>query len=116
MNILGQCHEFTAQGSDVVCCVIGMYDEVRDWARTNFSHYKEIYIKVPMEVLYQRDQKGLYSSGAKEVVGVDLPYDEPTCPEIVIRNDGDETPEQIVRRLEQHFWPDLYGAEAGTDG
>ena len=106
------CRLLTDQGIDVVLGSIAMYEEIRAWNRANIPNYKEIYLKVSMETLYRRDQKGLYSSGAKEVVGVDLPYDEPTCPEIVIRNDGDETPEQIVRRLERHFWPDLFGAEA----
>ena len=102
-NILRSCGEMTERGDDVVCCVIAMYDEVRNWARANVENYKEIYIRVPMEILYQRDQKGLYSSGAKQVVGVDLPWDEPKTPDIVIDNDGSETPEQIVGRLEQFF-------------
>ena len=61
----------------------------------------EIYLKVKNETLYQRDQKGLYSSRAKNVVGVDLPYDEPECPDLIIQNDGEETPERIVERLER---------------
>ena len=50
-----------------------------------------------------RSHKKLYSSGARNVVGVDLPYDEPERPDIVIQNDGEETPEQIVERLEAFF-------------
>ena len=92
------------QGTDVVFCSIAMYDEVRQWNRANIENYKEVYIKVPMELLYQRDKKGLYSSGAKNVVGVDLPWDEPTDPDIVIENDGSETPLDIVRRIELQFF------------
>jgi len=88
---------------DVVMCSISMYDEIRDWNRANIEHYKEIYIKVTQETLYRRDQKQLYSSGAKEVVGVDLPYDEPKTPDVVVENDGQETPEAIVTRLEKQF-------------
>ena len=61
-----------------------------------------------MELLYQRDKKGLYSSGAKNVVGVDLPWDEPTDPDIVIENDGSETPLDIVRRIEMEFFGESY--------
>ena len=103
LYVLRSCSEMTEQGDDVVCCVIAMYDEVRNWARANVGNYKEIYIRVPMEILYQRDQKGLYSSGTKQVVGVDLPWDEPKTPDIIIDNDGSETPEQIVERLAQFF-------------
>jgi adenylylsulfate kinase len=88
------------QGIDVVLCSISMYDDARGWARENIPNYKEIYVKVTWETLIRRDQKGLYSSGTKNVVGVDLPYDEPKHPDIVIENDGQDTPEQIVDQLE----------------
>lgn len=87
------------QGIDVVVCSICMYSSVRDWNRANIPNYKEIYIKVERETLFRRNQKGLYSAG-RDVVGVDLPFDEPKTPDVVIRNDGSETPETIVDRLE----------------
>ena len=37
------------------------------------------------------------------MVGVDLLCEEPECPDIVVENDGQETPEQIVDRLEVFF-------------
>lgn len=92
--------EIAEQGIDVVVCSIALYDEVRDWNRANIENYKEIYIKATRETLCKRDQKGLYSSGIKDVVGVDLPYDEPKIPDVVIENDGAETPDEIVSYLE----------------
>ena len=87
------------QGIDVVVCSICMYSAVREWNRKNILHYREIYVKVKRETLLRRNQKELYSSGTN-VVGVDLPFDEPKTPDIVIENDGGETPEEIVDRLE----------------
>ena len=75
-----------------------MYDEIRKWNRENIKHYKEIYVRVEKETLLKRNQKGLYTSG-KNVVGIDLPFDEPKTPDIIIQNDGMETPEEIVERL-----------------
>lgn len=89
------------QGIDVVLCSISMYDDCRAWAREHIPNYKEIYIKVTWETLYRRDQKKLYSSGTKNVVGVDLLCEEPKTPDIVIENDGQETPEEIIDRLEE---------------
>lgn len=97
------CKMLTDQGIDVVCCSISMYEELRQWNREHIDNYKEIYIKVTRETLFKRDQKGLYSSGAKNVMGVDLPFDEPKHPTVVIENDGQETPEAIVDRLEEAF-------------
>lgn len=100
--------ELAGQGTDIVFCSIAMYNEVREWNRANIEKYKEIYIKVSMETLYKRDKKGLYSSGTKNVVGVDLPWDEPKTADIVIENDGGETPEEIVRRIERTFFGESY--------
>ena len=87
------------QGIDVVVCSICMYSAVRQWNREHIRNYREIYIQVRKETLLHRNQKGLYTAG-KNVVGVDLPFDEPKTPDIVVKNDGEETPEEIVRRLE----------------
>lgn len=95
--------ELAEQGIDVVVCSIAMYDEIRQWNRKNIENYKEIYIKVTRETLYTRDQKGLYTTGRKEVVGVDLPFDEPQNADIIVENDGAESPKTIVSRLERQF-------------
>lgn len=102
-NLLMRCNELAEQGIDAVYCGIGMYKDVRAWCRENIENYREIYIKVSMETLYRRNQKGLYSPGVKQVVGVDLPWDEPDCSDIVIENDNDEDPEAIVDRIWEAF-------------
>lgn len=88
------------QGIDVVVCSICMYSAVRDWNRANIAHYHEIYVKVKRETLLKRNQKGLYTSG-KNVVGVDLPFDEPQTPDLTLQNDGEESPQAIVEQLER---------------
>jgi adenylylsulfate kinase len=102
-NTFRTCKSLSDQGKDVVVCSISMYSDVRRWNRENIEQYREIYVRVTRETLYRRDQKKLYSSGAKNVVGVDLPYDEPEHSHIVIQNDGEETPEAIVDRLEKEL-------------
>lgn len=88
------------QGIDVVVCSICMYSAVRDWNRANIVHYHEIYVKVKRETLLKRNQNGLYTSG-KNVVGVDLPFDEPKTPDLILQNDGEESPQAIVEQLER---------------
>ncbi len=98
-----QCRELAEEGKDVVICSIAMYTEIRAWNRENIENYREIYLKVSHDTLYRRDQKKLYSTKAKNVVGVDLPWDEPGHSSIVIQNDGQESPEEIVDRLMNFF-------------
>ena len=102
-SVLKRCGEFAEQGIDAVYCGIGMYADVRAWCRENIENYREIYIKVSMETLYRRNQKGLYSPGMKQVVGVDLPWDEPDCSDVVIENDREEAPAVLVDRLFREF-------------
>ena len=94
------------QGIDVVVCSIAMYESVRQWNRENIPNYKEIYIKASKDTLTRRNQKGLYSEG-KNVVGIDLPFDEPRSPDIVLPNDGERTPLELVERLERVLYPNI---------
>ena len=95
------CKMLADQGIDVVLCSISMYSDARSWARENIENYREIYVKVSRDTLYRRDQKGLYSSGMKNVVGVDLLCEEPEHSDFIVENDGQESPEEIVERLER---------------
>lgn len=100
------CKMLTEQGIDVVICSISMFDSVRQWNRENIENYKEIYIKVKKETLLKRNQKGLYTSG-KNVVGVDLPFEEPKHPDLIIENDGEKTPLEQVQSIESALYPHI---------
>lgn len=97
------CAMLQEQGIHVVCCTISMFDSVRDWNRENICNYVEIYVKVSMETLQKRDQKGLYSGMTKEkqkeVVGIHLDVEEPKHPDIVLLNDGQKTPEEQAEEI-----------------
>lgn len=105
-RIFRVCKLLSAQGVDVVVCSIAMYESVRRWNRENIPNYKEIYIKVSKNTLMQRNQKGLYTAG-KNVVGIDLPFDEPQSPDIVLHNDGGRTPLELVEQLERALYPNI---------
>ena len=105
-RIFRVCRLLSDQGIDVVCCSIAMFDTVRRWNREHIPNYKEIYIRVKKETLIQRNQKGLYTGG-RNVVGVDLPFDEPTYPDLILQNDGDRTPLELVEEVERKFYPNI---------
>ena len=100
------CAMLQEQGMNVICCTISMFDSVREWNREHICNYKEIYVKVSMETLRARDQKGLYSGVTeekqKEVVGVHMEIEEPKKPDLVLDNDGQWTPEELAREILKH--------------
>lgn len=98
-GMFANCKALTEQGTDVVCCSMSLFDEIRNWNRANIENYKEIYIRADMDVLRQR-RNNLYSGKEHQVVGIDLPWEEPKTPDVVIYNDGAESPEKIVTYLE----------------
>ncbi len=83
------------QGIHVVCATMSLFHECQSWNRQNIGRYFEVYIRVPLEVLIRRDPKGIYARalGGKErgVVGVDLPFEEPQNPDLIIENSAQES-------------------------
>lgn len=84
------CKFLDNQDINVVCCTIGLYKEIHRLNRESLNDYYEIYIDVEFEELVRRDKKGLYSGAIKgvveNVVGVDLPFDMPQNPHLIIDN------------------------------
>ena len=86
------CKTLADQDIIVICCTIAMYDEVREWNRKNNKAYVEVFLDVPMDILIERNQKGLYSQyqdgKITNVAGIDVQVEFPKTPDLVIKNDG----------------------------
>ena len=98
------CRLLANQGVDVVCATISLFHDVQRWNRANITNYREIYITAPIEVLVERDHKGIYKAALagerSDVMGVNLAVEAPETPELLIDNDGTRTPEQLLAVLE----------------
>lgn len=101
------CKMLADQGIDVIICVIAMFDECRKWNKANIDNYKEIYLYVEMEELIRRDQKQLYSRALKKeisnVMGIDITFEEPKRPDIVVDNSGKYTPGEVLLEIKRHL-------------
>ncbi len=97
------CKEVSVRGVDVVCATISMFHEVHEWNRDNLPGYLEIYIKVPLAELKRRDPKGLYRRAAagelSDIVGIDVPAQEPLAPDLTLENCGEVTPDIAVEAI-----------------
>lgn len=86
----------------VIVAAIGLYNEIYAINEANFKHYLQVYIKCNFDEIVRRDKKGLYSGALKgdikNVVGVDIPYDEPKA-HLVIENSAMDNLEQKLTLL-----------------
>jgi adenylylsulfate kinase len=81
---------------------ISPYREKRDAARKETTNFIEVFVKCSLEVLVERDVKGLYKKALKGEIenftGVSDPYEDPPRPEIVCETDK-ETLEESVKKV-----------------
>ena len=84
------CGCLVKQDIHVICATISMYKEIHALNRATIEGYYEVFVDVSMENLVARDKKQLYSRALRHeirsVVGVDLPFDKPEHPDVVIDN------------------------------
>jgi adenylylsulfate kinase-like enzyme len=80
-------------GVSVVAPVLSIFPEWQNWNRKNIKNYKEIFMKVDIETAKRRETKGIYERASKglmnNVVGLDIPFPSPPCPDMIICNDVD---------------------------
>lgn len=88
------------QGLHAVCCILSVFERHREWNRENLSSYFEVYIDVPMETLKRRDPNDLYARADRDeidnVVGVDIAFEEPENPDLIIENDDPPTDPAVL--------------------
>jgi adenylylsulfate kinase len=81
------CLALSKQELIVVIATISMFKEVHEWNRKNLPNYFEVYLKVPLKILRQRDPKNIYHrydrGEIRNVAGLDLIVDEPSNPNLI---------------------------------
>src|ERR1043165_2564271 len=93
-------------GVVAITAAISPYREIRDEARGRVERhgasFVEVYVECPIDVLAERDVKGLYKKALageiKNFTGIDDPYEEPRTAEITVETDK-ETVEESTRRI-----------------
>ncbi|MCO5206365.1 MAG: adenylyl-sulfate kinase [Anaerolineae bacterium] len=95
-------------GIGCVCSFISPYQSVRDGVRANTTNFIEVFVDAPLEVVIDRDVKGLYVKAiAGEIpnfTGISDPFETPQNPDLHIRTDletVDESAERAIRYLEE---------------
>ena len=100
----------TLNRHDVVAlaALVSPYREGRELMRKEIGRFVEVYVKCPLDVLIQRDPKGLYRKALageiRQFTGVSDEYEEPLHPDVVVSTDVetvDQSTQRIVSTLER---------------
>lgn len=103
-RIVELCSMLDRQGINVVCCILCIFDQIMLENRNRFSRYFQVYIDTDIEVLKERDPKGLYQRGLqgleKNVIGLDMNFPHPSRSDMVVStNPGAPGPEILARQI-----------------
>jgi len=102
------CNLLTRNGVVAIGSAISPYRAIRDELRAMIGNFVEVYVECPLEVLVERDVKGLYKKALageiKEFTGVSDPYEPPLNPEVIVHSaveSIEESAAKILRKLEE---------------
>jgi adenylyl-sulfate kinase len=88
-------------GGIAVCAALSPWRDVRDQLRKEARRFAEVFVDCSMEKLMERDPQGTYKRAlageAKNVPGVDVPYEPPQHAEITVRTDQEAIEPCVVR-------------------
>jgi len=93
-------------GCVAITAAISPYREVRDEIRRmtqQRAHFVEVFVEAPLEVVEERDTKGLYKKARagiiKNFTGISDPYEAPESPEITVHTGAESIEESAVKIL-----------------
>jgi adenylyl-sulfate kinase len=97
------CELLSRNGVIAIVAAISPYRDVREEVRSRIENFVEVYVHAPIEVLAERDVKGLYKQALAGQIasftGVSDPYEPPVNPEVTI----DSSTEDIAFSVEKTF-------------
>jgi len=104
------CSMLEKNGVIVVASFVSPYRESRDFARKLATNFVEVYMKTTVEACERRDERGHYAKARageyRYFPGVDVEYEEPISPELVIDIDNltvDQAARQVTRYLQKNI-------------
>jgi adenylyl-sulfate kinase len=102
------CNLLTRNEVIAIAAAISPYRDVRDEVRRDIGAFVEVFVQCPIDVLAERDVKGLYKKALageiKNFTGIDDPYEAPLAPEVTVDTDKetpDESAARIIAKLEE---------------
>jgi adenylyl-sulfate kinase len=96
------CELLSRNGVIAIAAAISPYRATRDEVRSRIRDFVEVYVECPIEVLAERDVKGLYKKALagtiQQFTGISDPYEPPLAPEVIV-NSSRETPAESLEKI-----------------
>jgi len=117
------CRLLARNNTIAISAAISPYTSVRDEVRAMHDNFVEVYVKCSIEVVTERDTKGLYKKAIageiKNFTGISDPYEAPEKAEVVVETDKEteeESVAKIMATLEMlNYIPKIEGAEYSSE-
>jgi len=97
------CELLSRNGVIAIAAAISPYRACREELRSRIENFIEIYMTCPVDVLVERDVKGLYKKAlAGEIqhfTGISDPYEPPAAPEVTIDSSKDSVEDSVASIL-----------------
>jgi adenylyl-sulfate kinase len=95
------CQLLSRNGIIAVVAVVSPYRRAREEVRSSLRNFVEIHMDCPLQVLINRDPKGLYKKAIvgdiDHFTGISDPYEPPQAPELTIHSDRERVEESLDR-------------------
>jgi adenylylsulfate kinase len=106
------------QGIPVIVSALYSDPELFAWNRLNLKEYYEIYVDAPIDVVIQRDVKGIYQRAKAgellNIVGVDIPWNCPQSPDLILETNKLSLEESIQLIFDSLPMLGTYGVKNNT--
>ena len=95
------CDLLSRNGVIAIAAAISPYRDIRREVRAGTENFVEVYVECPIDVLVERDVKGLYKKALageiKHFTGISDPYEEPETAELIVHTDKESVEESADR-------------------
>ncbi len=103
LRIAFVCSLLTRHGVTAISAAISPYADARRQAREQIGKFVEVYVRCPLDVLKQRDVKGLYAKAIRGEIphftGISDPYEPPENPDVIVDTDCERVDESVGKIL-----------------
>ena len=99
------CKRICDNGITVVIATVAMFESVRTENRLSNLLYLEAYLDVPLNIRAERDPKGIYLAAKTtgNVSSISVGFEEPSNPDIIVKNHGEITPQIAATEIIEKF-------------